>query len=232
MLNRMIGAALFRTSTYEEIEADATAIGQAFMVVLLVTVCGIVGGILNEVLSPPTAEVQTAAGELVTGELVSGEAVVGGTGAVEALNSETMGMETVEGTVVAVETLTVVGIVLAIVGGLFFGVVRWAMWVTLMLMIGGGLLRTAATQTSWSELGRMMGFAYTPGILSLLTFIPSFGGLFWFIGFVWTLVGVVVAVRYALDYESVGRAIAVVLISGILGFIPWIIIKVIEWIII
>ncbi len=183
MLNRMVGAALFRSETYNEIENDATAIGQAFAVVLLVTVCGIASGIIENIISEEAS-------------------------------------------------VTALGIVLAIVGGLFFGVVRWAMWVTLMLMIGGGLLRTGATQTSWSELGRMMGFAYTPGVLSLLTFIPNFGSLFWLIGFFWTLVGMVVAVRHALDYENVGRAVVVVLISGVLGFIPWIIIKVIEWVVI
>ena len=231
MLSRMVGAALFRAETYEDIESDATAIGQAFMVVLLVTVCGILGGVIGEIISPPIVTVQVEAGAEVTGELVSGEPAMGKTATVETFNEETMEVETATGRIVAVEAVTVVGIVLAVVGGLFFGVVFWAFWVTLLLLIGGGLLRDAATQTSWAELGRMVGFAYAPRALSLFSFLPGIGWLLLAIGFVWTLAGVVVAVRHALDFESTGRAVLVVLITGVIGAIPWFIIKIVEWIV-
>ena len=123
----------------------------------------------------------------------------------------------------------ILGLILGIVGGLVFGIVRWALWVTVMYMVGGKMLRTSDTETSWTELGRVMGFAYTPGILSVLAFIPVIGALFPFIGFCWTLAAVTVAVRQAMDFESTGRAIVVVLISAVVGFIPWIIVKIIEW---
>lgn len=123
----------------------------------------------------------------------------------------------------------VLGIVLGAIGGLVFGIVRWALWVTVMYLVGGKMLRTSNTETSWGELGRVMGFAYTPGVLSILAFIPAIGGLFPFIGFCWTLAAVIVAVRQAMDFESIGRAIGVVLLSAVIGFIPWIIIKIIEW---
>ena len=231
MLNRIMGTLMFRTDAFEEIESDATAMGQAFAIVLIVTVCAIVGGILSEVMSPPTVELQTATGEIVIGELATGEPVVGGAGGVERFNEETLEDETVTGEIIAVETLTVMGIVLAIVKGLFFGVVFWAFWVTLLMMVGGGLLRTGDTQTSWSELGRVVGFAYAPRSLYLFSFIPGIGWLFPLIGFFWTLAGVVVAVRHAMDFESTGRAIAVVLITGVLGAIPWLIIFSIEQIV-
>ncbi len=120
------------------------------------------------------------------------------------------------------------GIVLGIIGGLVFGIIRWALWVTVMFVVGGKMLRTSDTQTSWAELGRVMGFAYTPGVLSLLSFIPAIGTLFPVIGFFWTLAAVTVAVRQALDFESTGRAIAVVLLSAVVGFIPWIIVVAIQ----
>lgn len=123
----------------------------------------------------------------------------------------------------------VLGIVLGAIGGLVFGIVRWALWVTVMYLVGGKMLRASNTETSWGELGRVMGFAYTPGVLSILAFIPAIGGLFPFIGFCWTLAAVIVAVRQAMDFESTGRAIGVVLLSAVIGFIPWIIIKIIEW---
>ena len=47
---------------------------------------------------------------------------------------------------------------------LAFGVVRWALWVTIVLMVGRGLLRASGTQTSWAEMGRVLGFAYAPGV--------------------------------------------------------------------
>ena len=46
MIQRMIGAAMLRSSTYEEIEADGSALPQAIGVVILVTLCGIVGDII------------------------------------------------------------------------------------------------------------------------------------------------------------------------------------------
>lgn len=123
---------------------------------------------------------------------------------------------------------TGVGILVGIVAGLMFGVVRWALWVTVMLMVGGGLLRTSGTQTSWAELGRVIGFANTPGILSIFVFLPAIGDLLWLAGFVWTVAAVVVALRQALDYESIGRAILVAVISGVIAVIPLVIILVIE----
>ncbi len=176
MIQRMIGAALFNVQTYEEIEADPGALGQAIMVVLLVTVCGAVGGVISGV--------------------ISGSSLL--------------------------------GIIIGVVGGLVFGIVRWALWVSVLYLVGGKMLRTGHTETSWGELGRVLGFAYTPGVLSLFAFVPVIGGLFPVVGFFWTLAAAVVAVRQALDFESTGRAIGVVVLAGVIGFIPWIIIAAIQ----
>ena len=176
MLQRMIGAAMFNAATYEEIEADRGALRQAIGVVLLVTICGIVGGAIDGLLGDEGAG----------------------------------------------------GIIVGIVAGLLFGLVRWALWVTVLYLVGGKMLRTSGTETDWAELGRVLGFAYTPGVLSLLVFIPAIGGLFPVIAFFWTLAAVVVGARQALDFTSTGRAIAVVLLSAVVGFIPWIIIVVIQ----
>ena len=70
----------------------------------------------------------------------------------------------------------------------------------------------------------MVGFAYTPGVLSIFSFVPFIGNLFPIVAFVWTLAAVTMAVRQALDFESTGRAILVVLIAAVIGFIPWIIV--------
>ena len=51
MFQRMIKAAMFDTATYEEIEADRGALDQAIVVVILVTFCGIIGGMLSALLA-------------------------------------------------------------------------------------------------------------------------------------------------------------------------------------
>ena len=51
MLQRMIGAAMLRASTYEEIEADNSALPQAIGVVILVTLCGIIGSVLSSIIA-------------------------------------------------------------------------------------------------------------------------------------------------------------------------------------
>lgn len=176
MLQRMVGAALFNAETYEEIEADPGAIGQAILVVLLVTVCGAAGGIISGLLGDASA----------------------------------------------------LKIVLGLVAGIVFGIVRWAIWVSVLSLVGGIMLRTGSTHTSWAEIGRVVGFAYTPGVLSIFSFIPFIGWLFPLVAWVWTLAAVTMAVRQALDFESTGRAIAVVLLAAVIGFIPWIIIVIVQ----
>ena len=182
MIQRMIGAAMLNASVFEEIEADRGALPQAIGIVILVTICGIAGGII---------------GNVIDGEGQSAGAIGFG-----------------------------------VLNGALFGLIRWALWVTLLLLVGGVMLRTSGTQTNWAELGRVVGFAYTPGVLSLLSFAPgAIGFLFPIIAFFWTLSAVVVAIRHALDYEGTGRAILVAAISGVIGFIPWLILKIVEWII-
>ncbi len=180
MIQRMIGAAMLRSSTYEEIEADKSALPQAIGIVILVTLCGIIGEIIAS--------------------------VMGGD----------------------VQPVKILG---AVLSGSLFGILRWALWVTLILLVGGNMLKTDTTETDWAEIGRVVGFAYTPGVLVLLSFLPGIGSVMWLIAFIWTVVAVVIAIRHTLDFEGTGRAIVVAVITFIIGLIPWVILKVIEWMI-
>ncbi len=47
MIDRMLGAARLSAATYEEVERDRGATGQALIVVILVTIAGVVGAILG-----------------------------------------------------------------------------------------------------------------------------------------------------------------------------------------
>ena len=108
------------------------------------------------------------------------------------------------------------GIVRGAIVGLIRGVVLWAIWVSMLSLVGGMMLRTGSTNTSWAEIGRVVGFAYSPGVLSIFSFVPLIGWLFPIVTFVWTMAAVTMAVRQALDFESTGRAIAVVLLSALI----------------
>lgn len=128
------------------------------------------------------------------------------------------------------EGATALSIIIGVCYGLAFGIIRWALWVTVILMVGGGLLRSSNTETSWSEVGRVLGFAYTPGVLSIFAWIPGIGDLFSLVAFFWTLAAAIMGVRQAMDFEGTGRAILVVLIAGAIGFIPWLLLLVVEWV--
>ena len=181
MLQRMIGAAMLKADVFEEIEADGSALPQAIVIVVLVTICGIVGSVLS--------------------------GIIGGEGQ------------------------SALGIVWAVLNGVLFGLLRWVLWVTVLLFVGGVMLRTSDTQTNWAEMGRIVGFAYTPNLLIVFSFIPGIGGLIPYIALIWTLAAVVVGIRHALDFEGTGRAVLVGIITFVIGAIPWGILKFIQWIV-
>ena len=102
------------------------------------------------------------------------------------------------------------------VSGVIGGVVRWALWALITFLVGTTILKTARTNASWSQLARTTGFAQTPGILQILVFIPIIGWIIAAIAGIWQLVAMVVAVRQALDYESIWRTLGVVVIGFII----------------
>jgi len=150
LTDRMVGAARLDARTYEEVERDRTATGQALGVVLLSAVAAGLG-----------------AGTGVRGMMINAVAAV----------------------------------------------VLWAVWAALVYWIGSRLLPEQDTQADWGELARTIGFAQTPGLLRVLGFIPILGNFARAASDVWVLVATVVAVRQALDYRSLYRAIGVCLIG-------------------
>lgn len=104
----------------------------------------------------------------------------------------------------------------ALVFGVIRGIVSWAVWALVAMFIGTKILRTEATEADWGQLARGTGFAQTPGILTILVFIPAVGTAIAVVSLVWQIAAMVVAVRQMLDYTSTWRAFFVILIS----FIP------------
>jgi len=105
-----------------------------------------------------------------------------------------------------------------IVGGLIGAVVLellgWAVWSYVMFFVGTRLFHGTAT---YGELLRTLGFAYSPGVLNILRFIPVLGGIIGLIVGIWRIVTGFVAVREALDLDS-GNTIAVIVV-GLIAYI-------------
>jgi len=102
-----------------------------------------------------------------------------------------------------------------LIGGIIGSVVLWAIFSAVAFFVGTRLLASAATSSSWQEVARTLGFAYTPSLLAVFGFIPVLGGLLALVGFVWFLITATIALRQSLDM-STGRAIA----TAVISFIP------------
>lgn len=95
--------------------------------------------------------------------------------------------------------------------GMVMNVVGWVIWSYLTYWIGTSVFKGTATP---GELLRTLGFASTPGLLGIVSFIPCLGGLVAFGGMIWMIVAGVVAVRQALDVDT-GQAVITVILAAI-----------------
>lgn len=107
------------------------------------------------------------------------------------------------------------GGIVALIAGIIGAVVFWAVWSFLVYWIGTKFFGGTAT---FGEVLRCVGFADSPGVLSILSFVPILGGLVSFIVFIWLILTGVVAVRQALDVDTT-KAVIVAIIAGIIGVI-------------
>jgi len=107
----------------------------------------------------------------------------------------------------------------AIIGGLIGGIVAallgWLVWSYVMYFVGTRMFGGTAT---YGELLRTTGFATSPGVLRILSFIPVVGGLISLVVAIWMIVTGFVAVREALDI-STGSTIATIIVGIIAEFI-------------
>lgn len=139
---------------------------------------------------------------------------------------ETATYEDVERDRTATPQALIVVVLTALAAGLGFGaglrgilintvaaIVLWAIWAALVFWIGTRLLPETQTRADWGEVARTVGFAQSPGVLRVLGVIPILGDFIRAIVDVWVLIATVIAVRQALDYSSLGRAVGVCLVG-------------------
>jgi hypothetical protein len=105
----------------------------------------------------------------------------------------------------------VVGTIVALVG--------WFIWAFLTYYIGTKLLPEPQTKADYGELLRTIGFSSSPGVLRILGIIPMLGNILNLICSIWMLVAMVIAVRQALDYKSIWRAVGVCVIGWIVQIV-------------
>ena len=98
------------------------------------------------------------------------------------------------------------------IGGILGTVLFWAIFSGAAMFVGTRLLGTSATSSSWQEVLRTLGFAYTPLLLGVFGIIPFLGWIVVLVGGLWFLGTATVALRQALDMTT-GRAIGTALIA-------------------
>ncbi|MHB8084397.1 MAG: YIP1 family protein [Dehalococcoidia bacterium] len=114
------------------------------------------------------------------------------------------------------------GSILGFIGGLFWGIIAslivWVIFSLLCFWLGTYVFKGPETKSTMGELLRTLGFAYTPGLLNIFSFIPFVGPIIPFATWIWTVIASVIAVRQACDFTT-GRAIGTVIVAAIIPLI-------------
>ena len=116
--------------------------------------------------------------------------------------------------------------ILSLVTGIIGSLIAWFIFALLTFWLGTSIFKGPNTKSSLNEMLRTLGFAYSPGVLNILSFIPFIGSAIPFFTFIWTIIAAVIAVRQACDFTT-GRAIGTVAVAAIVYFIFLIVIAMI-----
>lgn len=109
--------------------------------------------------------------------------------------------------------------IVAFFGAAILAVIAWVVQAYLIHFIGTSLFQGQSTA---QELMRTVGYAQAPGLLGIFSFIPVLGWILAIIGFIWILVGTVIAAREALDIDT-GKAF----VTCLLAFIAYVVLRMI-----
>jgi hypothetical protein len=96
-----------------------------------------------------------------------------------------------------------------LIGGIISALIGWAVWSWVIFFVGTKVFGGVAT---WGEVLRTLGFAESPGVLSILVFIPVLGPIIAFIAGIWILVASFIATRQALDISN-GKTVGTIIVA-------------------
>lgn len=99
--------------------------------------------------------------------------------------------------------------------GVTTSIIGWLAWAFITYWIGKTIFKGPQTEVTYGQMLRTLGFANSPGILRVFSFVPFVGGLIAFVATVWVLIAGIVAIRQALDF-STWRAIGT-------AFVGWLV---------
>lgn len=154
---RLLGALRLDPTTFEDVEHDPRALGQALVVTL-------------------------------ASSLASGMGAVGAPQSAAAVATATL-----------------------------FALAAWLTWSFIIFIVGTRLLPEPQTEADLGQLLRTLGFAAAPGLFGVVGLAGPAGPLLQLLVTFWMLAAMLIAVRQALDYTSVWRALGVVAI----GYVPY-----------
>jgi hypothetical protein len=115
------------------------------------------------------------------------------------------------------------GAIVGLLLGVVVGVAMFYLWAFLVHFVGTRLFKGTG---DFGEVERCLGFAYSPRILALLSFVPCVGGLVGLAAWLWLIATGFIAVREALDLDNTNAALTmviatviVVIVSAVIGVI-------------
>jgi hypothetical protein len=89
--------------------------------------------------------------------------------------------------------------------------VGWLSWAAVVYHLGVRVFPEAGTRSDPAEVARTIGFSAAPGLLLVLLAVPVGRPLTFTLVSLWMLAAMVVAVRHALDFTHLSRAVGVCL---------------------
>jgi hypothetical protein len=104
------------------------------------------------------------------------------------------------------------------VAGMAMTLGAWVVWALLITTIGTHLFPEPQTSSRTGELLRTMGFAAAPGLFLAFGAMRSAAPFAFAVASIWLVAATVLAVRQALDYRSLSRAVVVCVIAWLLTF--------------
>ena len=88
-----------------------------------------------------------------------------------------------------------------------------------MYLVGTKILPEPLTRSDLGGVLRTTGFASSPGLLRVLGLVPGLGFLTVVAVSAWVFLAMIIAVRQALDYESMERTVGVCLLGWFLHIV-------------
>ena len=89
----------------------------------------------------------------------------------------------------------------------------WYIWAYIIYFVGVKLFGGPTTKSNHGELLRTIGFSSAPGLIRVFGLTPDLMTVTFIGSALWMLACMVVAVRSALDYESLWKALGVVVVA-------------------